>query len=169
LPSSLSIGRKFGHREPQGSRYPLGLDRCASEKSEPAPEGESIIFVRATAANHNSHLLGQQHHRMRATALLSADILIAPHQTGGCYSRSPHATGSDRSSAMGSARIRARGDRSGASGTPGTRVAGSLVAVVSARQWALSRLQQRSRRGRWKSPRRECYDPRFQLLPRPTV
>ncbi|MFZ0209984.1 MAG: hypothetical protein WAL59_28400 [Roseiarcus sp.] len=39
-----------------------------------APEGESITFVRAMAANHNSHLLGQQHHRMRATALLSADI-----------------------------------------------------------------------------------------------
>jgi predicted amidohydrolase len=29
----------------------------------------------------------------RATALLGADILIAPHQTGGCHSRSPHAMG----------------------------------------------------------------------------
>jgi predicted amidohydrolase len=29
----------------------------------------------------------------RATALLGADILIAPHQTGGCNSRSPHALG----------------------------------------------------------------------------
>lgn len=29
----------------------------------------------------------------RATALLGADILIAPHQTGGCASRSPHAMG----------------------------------------------------------------------------
>jgi predicted amidohydrolase len=29
----------------------------------------------------------------RATALLGADILIAPHQTGGCLSRSPHAMG----------------------------------------------------------------------------
>jgi len=29
----------------------------------------------------------------RATALLGADILIAPHQTGGCKSRSPHAMG----------------------------------------------------------------------------
>jgi predicted amidohydrolase len=29
----------------------------------------------------------------RATALLGADILIAPHQTGGCNSRSPHAMG----------------------------------------------------------------------------
>ena len=29
----------------------------------------------------------------RATALLGADILIAPHQTGGCDSRSPHAMG----------------------------------------------------------------------------
>ena len=27
----------------------------------------------------------------RATALLGADILMAPHQTGGCDSRSPHA------------------------------------------------------------------------------
>lgn len=107
--------------------------------------------------------------RMRATALLSADILIAPHQTGGCSSRSPHATGSDRTSAMGSARTRTRGDRSGASGTPETRMAGSLVAVARARQWTLCRLQQRSRRGRRRSPRRECHDPRSQLLPRPTV
>jgi predicted amidohydrolase len=30
---------------------------------------------------------------VRATALLGADILIAPHQTGGCNSRSPHAMG----------------------------------------------------------------------------
>jgi predicted amidohydrolase len=30
---------------------------------------------------------------VRATALLGADILIAPHQTGGCDSRSPHAMG----------------------------------------------------------------------------
>jgi predicted amidohydrolase len=29
----------------------------------------------------------------RATALLGADILMAPHQTGGCNSRSPHAMG----------------------------------------------------------------------------
>jgi predicted amidohydrolase len=29
----------------------------------------------------------------RATALLGADILLAPHQTGGCASRSPHAMG----------------------------------------------------------------------------
>lgn len=29
----------------------------------------------------------------RATALLGADILVAPHQTGGCNSRSPHAMG----------------------------------------------------------------------------
>lgn len=29
----------------------------------------------------------------RATALLGADILLAPHQTGGCDSRSPHAMG----------------------------------------------------------------------------
>jgi predicted amidohydrolase len=29
----------------------------------------------------------------RATALLGADVLIAPHQTGGCASRSPHAMG----------------------------------------------------------------------------
>jgi predicted amidohydrolase len=29
----------------------------------------------------------------RATALLGADLLIAPHQTGGCESRSPHAMG----------------------------------------------------------------------------
>ena len=29
----------------------------------------------------------------RATALLGADILVAPHQTGGCLSRSPHAMG----------------------------------------------------------------------------
>ena len=29
----------------------------------------------------------------RATALLGADVLIAPHQTGGCDSRSPHAMG----------------------------------------------------------------------------
>lgn len=29
----------------------------------------------------------------RATALLGADILVAPHQTGGCSSRSPHAMG----------------------------------------------------------------------------
>lgn len=29
----------------------------------------------------------------RATALLGADVLIAPHQTGGCLSRSPHAMG----------------------------------------------------------------------------
>jgi predicted amidohydrolase len=29
----------------------------------------------------------------RATALLGADILLAPHQTGGCASRSPHALG----------------------------------------------------------------------------
>ena len=74
--------------------------------------------------------------RMRATALLSADILIAPHQSGGCNSRSPHAAGSDRSSAMGSARTRTPGDRSVASGTPGTRMVGSLVVVASARQWA---------------------------------
>ena len=30
---------------------------------------------------------------VRATALLGADILLAPHQTGGCLSRSPHAMG----------------------------------------------------------------------------
>jgi predicted amidohydrolase len=30
---------------------------------------------------------------VRATALLGADILLAPHQTGGCDSRSPHAMG----------------------------------------------------------------------------
>ena len=30
---------------------------------------------------------------VRATALLGADVLIAPHQTGGCASRSPHAMG----------------------------------------------------------------------------
>ena len=30
---------------------------------------------------------------VRATALLGADILVAPHQTGGCASRSPHAMG----------------------------------------------------------------------------
>lgn len=30
---------------------------------------------------------------VRATALLGADVLIAPHQTGGCDSRSPHAMG----------------------------------------------------------------------------
>ena len=30
---------------------------------------------------------------VRATALLGADILMAPHQTGGCASRSPHAMG----------------------------------------------------------------------------
>jgi len=30
---------------------------------------------------------------VRATALLGADVLIAPHQTGGCLSRSPHAMG----------------------------------------------------------------------------
>ena len=30
---------------------------------------------------------------VRATALLGADILIAPHQTGGCASRSPYAMG----------------------------------------------------------------------------
>lgn len=29
----------------------------------------------------------------RATALLGADVLLAPHQTGGCLSRSPHAMG----------------------------------------------------------------------------
>ena len=29
----------------------------------------------------------------RATALLGADIVMAPHQTGGCNSRSPHAMG----------------------------------------------------------------------------
>jgi len=29
----------------------------------------------------------------RATALLGADIVLAPHQTGGCLSRSPHAMG----------------------------------------------------------------------------
>ena len=29
----------------------------------------------------------------RATALLGADVLLAPHQTGGCDSRSPHAMG----------------------------------------------------------------------------
>ena len=29
----------------------------------------------------------------RATALLGADIVLAPHQTGGCASRSPHAMG----------------------------------------------------------------------------
>jgi len=29
----------------------------------------------------------------RATALLGADVLMAPHQTGGCVSRSPHAMG----------------------------------------------------------------------------
>jgi predicted amidohydrolase len=29
----------------------------------------------------------------RATALMGADILVAPHQTGGCASRSPHAMG----------------------------------------------------------------------------
>lgn len=29
----------------------------------------------------------------RATALLGAEILLAPHQTGGCLSRSPHAMG----------------------------------------------------------------------------
>jgi hypothetical protein len=103
LPSALSIGRKFGHREPQGSRGPQGLDRCALEKIEPAPEGEPIRIVRAMAANHNSLLLSQQHHRMHATVLLSADILIAPHKTGGYNSRSPSAMGPDRSGAMGSA------------------------------------------------------------------
>jgi predicted amidohydrolase len=30
---------------------------------------------------------------VRATALMGADILLAPHQTGGCQSRSPHAMG----------------------------------------------------------------------------
>jgi predicted amidohydrolase len=30
---------------------------------------------------------------VRATALLGADILLSPHQTGGCLSRSPHAMG----------------------------------------------------------------------------
>ncbi len=30
---------------------------------------------------------------VRATALLGADVLLAPHQTGGCDSRSPHAMG----------------------------------------------------------------------------
>ena len=30
---------------------------------------------------------------VRATALLGADVLVAPHQTGGCNSRSPHAMG----------------------------------------------------------------------------
>ena len=30
---------------------------------------------------------------VRATALLGADVLLAPHQTGGCASRSPHAMG----------------------------------------------------------------------------
>jgi predicted amidohydrolase len=30
---------------------------------------------------------------VRATALLGADVLFAPHQTGGCLSRSPHAMG----------------------------------------------------------------------------
>jgi predicted amidohydrolase len=30
---------------------------------------------------------------VRATALLGADVLVAPHQTGGCASRSPHAMG----------------------------------------------------------------------------
>jgi hypothetical protein len=55
-----------------------------------------------------------------------------------------------------SARTRTRGDRSGASGTPGTRMAGSSVAVASARQWTLCRLQQRSRRGRPRSPHRDC-------------
>src|SRR5215207_6549925 len=30
---------------------------------------------------------------VRATALLGADVLLAPHQTGGCLSRSPHAMG----------------------------------------------------------------------------
>lgn len=30
---------------------------------------------------------------VRATALMGADVLLAPHQTGGCDSRSPHAMG----------------------------------------------------------------------------
>ena len=30
---------------------------------------------------------------VRATALMGADVLIAPHQTGGCNTRSPHAMG----------------------------------------------------------------------------
>jgi hypothetical protein len=42
------------------------------EKTEPAPEGPSIRFVRAMAANQNFHLLGQQHHRKCAQSRGSA-------------------------------------------------------------------------------------------------
>jgi predicted amidohydrolase len=55
---------------------------------------------------------------VRATALLGADILLAPHQTGGTASRSPHAMGvigtalwRDRASAPEALRVEFQGDK----------------------------------------------------------
>ena len=97
---------------------------------------------------------------VRATALLGAEILLAPHQTGGCRSKNPHLMGAidrrlwdNRSADPAAIERELRGDKG----------RGWLM------RWLPSRahdngmfldLQQRRRRGRRRDPHRQRDDPR---------
>ena len=68
----------------------------------------------------------------RATALLGAEILLAPHQTGGCASRSPHAMGLIDPALWRPAARGPRGDRGGVRRAEGPRLADALAAGAGA-------------------------------------
>jgi len=88
----------------------------------------------------------------RATALLGAEVLLAPHQTGGCNSVSPRAMKPVDPEIW--AR-RHEGHSRGAVRDQGPGVAHALASEPRARQRDVPRVQQRRRSGRRRDPYRQ--------------
>ena len=82
---------------------------------------------------------------VRITALRGAEILLAPHQTGGCRTTQPPPDGPHRPRALGRSRTRTRRRSSGSCGGQGPRLAHALAAEPRPRQRDVPGLQQRRR------------------------
>ena len=103
---------------------------------------------------------------VRATALLGADLLIAPHQTGGCASRSPHAMTPIDVDIWRNRHRDPKAIEREFRGPKGRGMADAVAAITGPRQRPVRCVQQRRRRGQRRGADRQCHDHR-PLWPHP--
>ena len=103
---------------------------------------------------------------VRIAALRGAEVLLAPHQTGGCRTTNPHLMGLIDRRLWDERHAEPGGDRAGAAGRQRPGLAHALAAEPRPRQRPLPRLQQRRGRRRRRGPDRQRHDPR-PLRPHP--
>lgn len=77
----------------------------------------------------------------RITAIMGADILLAPHQTGGCGSRSPHGMTTIDTRLWENRQSDLQSIENASKGPQRTRMAFALASVASPRQWNVHSFQ----------------------------